>query len=68
LIILSKDADFTIRLLSFGPPPKVIQFKIGNLRIKEFHDFVTKNWDIVQMSILENNLVNVFIDRIEAVK
>jgi predicted nuclease of predicted toxin-antitoxin system len=68
LILLSKDADFTIRLLTFGPPPKVVQFKVGNLRIKEFHDFITKNWGIILSSIAENNLVNVFIDRIEAVK
>jgi predicted nuclease of predicted toxin-antitoxin system len=68
LILLSKDADFTIRLLTFGPPPEVVPFKFGNLRIKEFHGFITKNWGIILSSIAENNLVNVFIDRIEAVK
>lgn len=32
-IILSKDSDVSAKLLLKGPPPKVIQFKIGNMRI-----------------------------------
>lgn len=36
LIIVSKDKDFFIKQLLFGAPPKLIQIKYGNLKLKEF--------------------------------
>jgi predicted nuclease of predicted toxin-antitoxin system len=65
LIIVTKDADFTARILLSKPPPKVIHLKIGNMRIKEFHTFINRNWALILNLIDENKLVKVFNDRIE---
>lgn len=68
LTILSKDADFSNRILLVTPPPKVVHFRIGNMKLNAFFDFVTKIWPEVEDLIHKNNnkLVNVYLDRLEA--
>lgn len=68
LIILTKDSDFSTKVLYKGTPPKVIHFKFGNLRIKAFHSLITKIWPDIAEIISDNNLINVYIDRIEIIK
>jgi predicted nuclease of predicted toxin-antitoxin system len=68
LIIITKDADFSIKVLNKGYPPKVIHLKIGNLRINELHNLMTRNWSIIESLIEDSCLVNVYIDRIESIK
>lgn len=68
LIIITKDADFSTKVLFKGAPPKVIHLKFGNLRIKEFHNLISKNWNDLETLILENSLINVYLDRIESIK
>ena len=46
LIIVTKDADFSNRLLSVTPPPKVIHIRFGNLKMKEFEEVMQKFWSI----------------------
>jgi predicted nuclease of predicted toxin-antitoxin system len=67
LIIITKDADFSLKILTLGSPPKVIHIRFGNLKMKDFHDKISQVWDIVQKEILENNLINIYQDRIETV-
>lgn len=68
LTIISKDADFSHRIIASQPPPKIIHIKIGNLKLKSFALFIERVWDAVEKSSEEHKLVNLFIDRIEAVK
>jgi predicted nuclease of predicted toxin-antitoxin system len=68
LIILTKDADFSSKVLLKGSPPKVIHFRFGNLRMHEFHALLTKIWDDLELLIQDNSLVNVYLDRIESIK
>ena len=51
-----------------GTPPKVIHLKFGNLRIKEFHNLISKIWIDIEILIVDNSLVNVYFDRIESIK
>jgi predicted nuclease of predicted toxin-antitoxin system len=37
LIIVTKDSDFSNKILYKSPPPKVIHIRFGNLRIQEFY-------------------------------
>jgi predicted nuclease of predicted toxin-antitoxin system len=37
LVIVSKDADFSDRIIMQTPPPWVVHLRFGNLRRKEFH-------------------------------
>jgi len=67
LVIITKDADFSIKLLYYGPPPKVIHIRFGNLKIKAFHERITAIWDEVVLLIEKNDMVNIYADRIEAI-
>ena len=51
-----------------NPPPKVIHFKIGNLKFNDFNNFIQEKWNkIIAISSL-HKLTNVFIDRIEGIE
>lgn len=66
LVIVTKDADFSNKILYNNPPPKVIHLKIGNMRMKELHGFLNKIWPSILQELKNNKLVNVFPDRIES--
>jgi predicted nuclease of predicted toxin-antitoxin system len=68
LTIITKDTDFTNRILLTDPPPKVIHIRIGNFKLKEFHTLLTKIWTDVLKLNNEYKLVTVYPDRIEGIK
>ena len=37
LTIVSKDADFSAKVLVEVPPPRVIHIRFGNLKMRQFH-------------------------------
>lgn len=68
LTIITKDSDFSNKIVLREPPPKVIHLRIGNMKMKEFFETVSKLWaDVVQLNE-EFKLVNVFKDRIESLQ
>lgn len=67
LTIVTKDADFANRILLHTPPPRVIHFKVGNMKLKDFHLFVQNKWDKILIVSNQYKLVNVFVDRIEGI-
>jgi predicted nuclease of predicted toxin-antitoxin system len=68
LIIITKDGDFSLKVLYKGVPPKVIHLKFGNLKMKDFHGIISKMCGAIEKTIEESNLVNVYLDRIESIK
>lgn len=67
LTIVTKDSDFSDRILLNKPPPRVIHIKIGNMKMKAFHQHIFLLWeDIVQLSH-DYKLVQVYKDRLEGV-
>jgi predicted nuclease of predicted toxin-antitoxin system len=68
LIIISKDADFSNRIIVKNPPPKVIHIKVGNLKIQQLHKFLNDNWPIIEKKIKKFKLLYVYHDRIEGIK
>ncbi|MGB2923775.1 MAG: DUF5615 family PIN-like protein [Limnothrix sp.] len=68
LVIVTKDADFSERLMVDSSPAKVVHLRFGNMRRKEFHQFLARVWSDIEDLITEHQLINVFIDRIEAIK
>jgi predicted nuclease of predicted toxin-antitoxin system len=67
LTIVSKDADFSNKVLLESDTPNVIHMKIGNMKIKDFHSFIKNNWnEIIETSNLYK-LTNVYLDRIEGI-
>ncbi len=68
LTIITKDADFSNRIIFSEPPPKVVHIRFGNMKMREFHTALTTIWgDIVDLN-KTHKLVNVFRDRIEAIE
>jgi len=68
LVIITKDADFSLKVLYKGTPPKVIHFKFGNLKIRDLHGIILKIWDDIEKNLNEHSLINVYLDRIESIK
>ena len=68
LIIITKDADFSLKVLYKRTPPKVIHIRFGNLKIRDFHNTISNMWSTIERTIEESNLINVYIDKIEYVK
>lgn len=67
LTIITKDSDFSYRILTTSPPPKVIHIKIGNMRLKDLNALIEKEWVKIQQLSETHKLVNVFDDRLEGV-
>ncbi|MBC6108874.1 DUF5615 family PIN-like protein [Pedobacter fastidiosus] len=67
LTIVTKDSDFSSRILMHLPPPKIIHIRLGNMKMAQFYDTLKTLWpEIIQLN-KDYKLVNVFIDRIEGV-
>ena len=43
LTIITKDADFSNRIILSEPPPKVIHLKIGNMKLNRLFEFLSEN-------------------------
>ncbi|SKB59606.1 DUF5615 family PIN-like protein [Dyadobacter psychrophilus] len=66
MTIISKDADFSNRILITFPPPRIIHFRTGNMSMKNFHMLVSRIWEEVLALSEEYKLVVIFNDKIEA--
>ena len=42
LVIVTKDSDFSDRIIISSPPPRVIHLRFGNMRRKDFHAYLSK--------------------------
>lgn len=67
LVIVSKDADFSDRIIVRSPPPWVVHLRFGNLRKKDFHSFLGRIWPQVEALLKSHKLVNVYSDRLEGI-
>ena len=67
LVIVSKDADFSDRIITSSPPPKVVHLRFGNLRKDEFHDLLARVWPQIETLLKSHKLVNVYLDRLEGI-
>ena len=68
LIIISKDVDFSNKIIVKSPPPKVIHIKVGNLKIRDLHKFLLAIWPSIDKKIKKFKLINVYKDKIEGIK
>ena len=68
LVIVTKDADFSQRIVLNTPPPCVIHLRVGNMRRRDFVTWLHRVWPQIEAAIGTHKLVNVYRDRIESVK
>lgn len=67
LVIVSKDADFSDRIIIHSPPPWVVHLRFGNLRKSDFHALLARVWPQIETLLKSHKLVNVYADRIEGI-
>jgi predicted nuclease of predicted toxin-antitoxin system len=67
LVIVSKDADFSERIILHNPPPWVVHLRFGNLRRRDYHALLARAWPEVESLLKTHKLVNVYADRLEGV-
>lgn len=68
LTIISKDSDFSNRVIFHPPPPKVVHIRMGNMKMRDFFVAMNSIWDDVLDLNKEHKLVTVFRDRLEAIE
>jgi predicted nuclease of predicted toxin-antitoxin system len=56
-VVLTKDADFYFKCVSSQVSPKVIQFKLGNMSMRQLHKYFTQYWEELVKQIKEASLV-----------
>jgi predicted nuclease of predicted toxin-antitoxin system len=67
LVIVTKDTDFSNKIMFKSPPPKVIHIRFGNVKIQKLHELLNNTWSDIEKEIENHKLINVFIDRIESI-
>lgn len=67
LTIITKDRDYSDRILLLNPPPRIIHLRVGNMKLRDFHTFVSKHWDQVLEMSKTHKLVILFKNRIEGI-
>jgi predicted nuclease of predicted toxin-antitoxin system len=67
LVIVSKDTDFSDRIITSPPPPRVVHLRFGNLRRNEYHALLARRWPQIESLLKTNKLVNVYIVRLEGI-
>ena len=65
LTIVTKDADFSDRVLVSKEGPRVIHMRVGNMKLGEFHEFLNKNWERICHLSQDYKLVHVYQDSVE---
>lgn len=65
--IVTKDADFSNRIIVSKPPPRIIHLRIGNMRLRDFIEFIDEHWKTIRAASANHKLVNVYLDRIDSV-
>lgn len=67
LTIVTKDTDFSDMIMLNNPPPRVIHIKIGNMKIREFHQLITRVWGDVCAMSEDYKLIRVYSNKIEGI-
>ncbi len=67
MTIVSKDADFSDRAMLEPPPPRVIHIRLGNLKMRHFHQILLTLWPEICDLSARCRLVSVFHDRLEGI-
>jgi predicted nuclease of predicted toxin-antitoxin system len=67
LAVVTKDADFSYRIMQSEPPPWIVHLRFGNQSLKDFHELLAKVWPQVESLLPTNKLIGVSTDRVEAI-
>lgn len=57
LVILTKDSDFYYNFILVDLSPKVVYSQLGNMTLKELHNYFSSNWDKIITKLSNGNLI-----------
>lgn len=63
--LVSRDADFTNRVLVSRNAPHVVHIRLGNMRLVEFRQFIEGRWSRIAKLSADFRIVNIYRNRIE---
>jgi predicted nuclease of predicted toxin-antitoxin system len=63
-VILTKDSDFYDKYMNSELSPKVIYFQLGNITLKNLHQYFDKNWDNIISHLDKSNMIYVMKEQI----
>ena len=66
-VIVTKDADFSGRIILHEAPPWGVRLRFGNLRRSDFHALLARVWPQVEGLLKNSKLVNVHADHVEGI-
>ena len=65
LVIVTKDADFSNRMVITSPPPWVVHLRFGNMRKRDFHEHLAFMWPRIEALLPAHKLIKVYLNRVE---
>lgn len=67
-VIVTKDADFSDRILMSEPPPWIVHLRFGNRRRRDYHRLLEQMWPRIEALLPRHKMIAVYGDRIEAME
>lgn len=67
LVIVTKDSDFSDRMMLAEAPPRVVHLRLGNMRRQAMISHLTSVWPLVEQLLPTAKLVAVYDDHVEAI-
>ncbi|MBV8781161.1 MAG: DUF5615 family PIN-like protein [Phycisphaerae bacterium] len=68
LVIVSKDADFSERIMQSVSPPWIVHLRFGNMRREHYEEMLAGLWPRIESLLPAHKLIRVYSDRIESVR
>lgn len=62
LTIVTKDADFSDRIMLSAPPPRVVHLRLGNMRLAALRAFLIAAWPQIETASATHRLLVVHED------
>lgn len=67
LTIVTKDSDFSHRVLATMSGPRVVHIRLGNMFFREMETLIGQAWPEVVAALPDARLIQVYRDRIEVI-
>ena len=67
-VIITKDADFSNRIILGSAPPWIIHLRFGNLKLRDFKAKLIADWPVIEKLLPKYKLIRVHTDRLEAIE
>ncbi len=68
LVILTRDTDFYHRIIASIKYPKVVYFDLGNVNLKQLHQYFDNYWQQIEILLQEHDLIIATTTNLQVIK